>query len=164
MLMFLLLFDTLMFYLLFFFFFNDTATTEIYTLSLHDALPICAPSSLRWSTRPRTSPPTRFRNVRLPDVIWTRRATGAETVADPPATTRSRPMVAPDPTSIMPPRTTMSCATGPFTVMLPPAAMMLPPTLPVTLMVPPPRIRSRVTLPDTLMVPPPAMTLPFTVP
>src|SRR5437667_8325212 len=26
--------------LLFFFFFNDTATTEIYTLSLHDALPI----------------------------------------------------------------------------------------------------------------------------
>src|SRR5688572_31245469 len=34
----------------FFFFFNDTATTEIYTLSLHDALPIswtrsCAPSA-----------------------------------------------------------------------------------------------------------------------
>src|SRR6266571_9290590 len=28
------------FSLLFFFFFNDTATTEIYTLSLHDALPI----------------------------------------------------------------------------------------------------------------------------
>src|SRR3712207_8645638 len=28
-----------------FFFFNDTATTEIYTLSLHDALPI-------WSTEP----------------------------------------------------------------------------------------------------------------
>ena len=26
--------------LFFFFFFNDTATTEIYTLSLHDALPI----------------------------------------------------------------------------------------------------------------------------
>src|SRR2546430_12414993 len=25
-----------------FFFFNDTATTEIYTLSLHDALPICS--------------------------------------------------------------------------------------------------------------------------
>ena len=30
----------LFFYLFFFFFFNDTATTEIYTLSLHDALPI----------------------------------------------------------------------------------------------------------------------------
>src|SRR5690242_21332715 len=27
---------------IFFFFFNDTATTEIYTLSLHDALPISA--------------------------------------------------------------------------------------------------------------------------
>src|SRR5476651_2874065 len=27
----------------FFFFFNDTATTEIYTLSLHDALPIWPP-------------------------------------------------------------------------------------------------------------------------
>src|SRR5258708_24944476 len=27
-----------------FFFFNDTATTEIYTLSLHDALPICTPA------------------------------------------------------------------------------------------------------------------------
>src|SRR4029434_3345567 len=29
------------FCLCFIFFFNDTATTEIYTLSLHDALPIC---------------------------------------------------------------------------------------------------------------------------
>src|SRR3989449_3943121 len=28
------------FLIIFFFFFNDTATTEIYTLSLHDALPI----------------------------------------------------------------------------------------------------------------------------
>src|SRR5258708_9125041 len=28
------------FWIFFFFFFNDTATTEIYTLSLHDALPI----------------------------------------------------------------------------------------------------------------------------
>src|SRR5437899_8014396 len=31
---------------MFFFFFNDTATTEIYTLSLHDALPICRTHSL----------------------------------------------------------------------------------------------------------------------
>src|SRR3712207_9077956 len=30
-----------MYLLLCIFFFNDTATTEIYTLSLHDALPIC---------------------------------------------------------------------------------------------------------------------------
>src|SRR2546421_6416344 len=33
----------------FFFFFNDTATTEIYTLSLHDALPICAQCSTKVS-------------------------------------------------------------------------------------------------------------------
>src|SRR5271167_727614 len=33
------------------FFFNDTATTEIYTLSLHDALPICSSSSSsHWSS------------------------------------------------------------------------------------------------------------------
>src|SRR2546430_8450648 len=31
----------------FFFFFNDTATTEIYTLSLHDALPISAAARRR---------------------------------------------------------------------------------------------------------------------
>src|SRR3989442_2383250 len=30
-----------------FFFFNDTATTEIYTLSLHDALPISSTSPVR---------------------------------------------------------------------------------------------------------------------
>src|SRR2546427_9918657 len=29
-----------LYFFMFFFFFNDTATTEIYTLSLHDALPI----------------------------------------------------------------------------------------------------------------------------
>src|SRR2546422_2129391 len=42
--------------LVFFFFFNDTATTEIYTLSLHDALPIWdvtaprAAPSLKWGS------------------------------------------------------------------------------------------------------------------
>src|SRR2546429_5010028 len=49
----------------FFFFFNDTATTEIYTLSLHDALPI--------STRPKlsTSGPPEFPG--LIDVsVWIR--------------------------------------------------------------------------------------------
>src|SRR3712207_7169216 len=35
-----------------FFFFNDTATTEIYTLSLHDALPIWG-RGRRWRARPR---------------------------------------------------------------------------------------------------------------
>src|SRR3712207_7615078 len=37
-----------------FFFFNDTATTEIYTLSLHDALPIST-RSVRSSGRHRSS-------------------------------------------------------------------------------------------------------------
>src|SRR5947208_7962510 len=41
--------------LYFLFFFNDTATTEIYTLSLHDALPISSPAG----TRPSCGPPTR---------------------------------------------------------------------------------------------------------
>src|ERR1019366_4629698 len=46
------------------FFFNDTATTEIYTLSLHDALPICsaarriAPGS---DCRPNSRPTARSR-------------------------------------------------------------------------------------------------------
>src|SRR3712207_8657835 len=47
---------------MFFFCFNDTATTEIYTLSLHDALPIFstrrpAPYSPRRRRRPRPSSP-----------------------------------------------------------------------------------------------------------
>src|SRR2546427_1603428 len=37
--------------LFFFFFFNDTATTEIYTLSLHDALPI-SPGGRSHRSRP----------------------------------------------------------------------------------------------------------------
>ena len=38
-----------------FFFFNDTATTEIYTLSLHDALPISqtAPGSIKSGELPQ---------------------------------------------------------------------------------------------------------------
>src|SRR5260221_1137217 len=41
-----------------FFFFNDTAPTEIYTLSLHDALPICP---RRWRRkRPGTSGKSRW--------------------------------------------------------------------------------------------------------
>src|SRR5258705_5435484 len=46
----------------FFFFFNDTATTEIYTLSLHDALPIClkkAPTILLISRSLTLPSPTR---------------------------------------------------------------------------------------------------------
>src|SRR2546430_11724561 len=37
----------------FFFFFNDTATTEIYTLSLHDALPILSDRAQLPGLRPR---------------------------------------------------------------------------------------------------------------
>src|SRR5216684_9160601 len=44
----------------FFFFFNDTATTEIYTLSLHDALPISwPPCSAATSSRHTSSVPPR---------------------------------------------------------------------------------------------------------
>src|SRR5215510_15308741 len=39
----------------FFFFFNDTATTEIYTLSLHDALPIHRPAVSRIAFSPGAS-------------------------------------------------------------------------------------------------------------
>src|SRR6266568_3467955 len=51
------------FIIFFFFFFNDTATTEIYTLSLHDALPA-------W---PVTAPCTSSRTCAAP-VSWTRPA------------------------------------------------------------------------------------------
>src|SRR5690348_17410783 len=53
------------FSLSFLFFFNDTATTEIYTLSLHDALPI-------WRSRPRRQRTDRLR-------AW--RSTGEGTTA-----------------------------------------------------------------------------------
>src|SRR5256885_13158995 len=45
----------------FFFFFNDTATTEIYPLPLHDALPICPSNASRCRQRRASSRPTRDR-------------------------------------------------------------------------------------------------------
>src|SRR6266699_5951886 len=56
-------------YIFFFFFFNDTAPTEIYTLSLHDALPIfqCA-FHVVWSPkyrRPVLVPPVDRKSTRL---------------------------------------------------------------------------------------------------
>src|SRR2546425_11490520 len=47
---------------IYFFFFNDTATTEIYTLSLHDALPISSealrsPAISPWPSRARPGSP-----------------------------------------------------------------------------------------------------------
>ena len=41
------------------FFFNDTATTEIYTLSLHDALPICAAATRTWQYKKQGAAATR---------------------------------------------------------------------------------------------------------
>src|SRR6266536_720179 len=45
----------------FFFFFNDTATTEIYTLSLHDALPIRL--AIAWSPSVESANPRRLAEV-----------------------------------------------------------------------------------------------------
>src|SRR5256885_9145094 len=54
----------------FFFFFNDTATTEIYTLSLHDALPISSDPGLLLAARERVElhrrPPHLQRRGRYP--------------------------------------------------------------------------------------------------
>src|SRR5687767_15437735 len=51
--LFIFFFRTCLFF--FFFFFNDTATTEIYTLSLHDALPISPRARCDRATRPARS-------------------------------------------------------------------------------------------------------------
>src|SRR2546425_7155263 len=54
----------------YFFFFNDTATTEIYTLSLHDALPISrAPSGAGRRTR-RRGRPRAGAELRAPPTAW----------------------------------------------------------------------------------------------
>src|SRR5690606_41659133 len=65
-------------FLSFSFFFNDTATTEIYTLSLHDALPICVrpdgsasvrSSCARCRSEGRSWRPSRRRPAR-PRTVW----------------------------------------------------------------------------------------------
>src|SRR5215475_15843278 len=50
-------------FFLFFFFFNDTATTEIYTLSLHDALPISTATLAPLIARP---PPDAYASSYFP--------------------------------------------------------------------------------------------------
>src|SRR3989454_1236222 len=65
----------------FFFFFNDTATTEIYTLSLHDALPICRAQGRRGRARAQDPDPRAQGVLRL--------AAGSSARARPPAPDRS---------------------------------------------------------------------------
>src|SRR2546426_7675646 len=60
-----------------FFFFNDTATTEIYTLSLHDALPI----SRRASPGPRAAPGRAARDRRAAASPGPRRQAGSPPLA-----------------------------------------------------------------------------------
>src|SRR3712207_4577924 len=68
----------------YFFFFNDTATTEIYTLSLHDALPIYRPVRQPVLRRPAgTRAPGRRRRLRP--------CRGAHGRAGPGAGRRPRP-------------------------------------------------------------------------
>src|SRR5690349_22871457 len=52
----------------FLFFFNDTATTEIYTLSLHDALPIYGTRRRRSTSRRRPTSCRRLTSDRRPTV------------------------------------------------------------------------------------------------
>src|SRR3989442_6419919 len=66
-----------------FFFFNDTATTEIYTLSLHDALPIwrAAPPFRAAAAASDTNPSTWTTTTsgpRLRPTLWRRRASRSE--------------------------------------------------------------------------------------
>src|SRR6266436_4043622 len=56
-------FILLLYFFFFFFFFNDTATTEIYTLSLHDALPIGRPT---WRAAQVTSANSGLNEPRVP--------------------------------------------------------------------------------------------------
>src|SRR2546429_9882866 len=59
----------MLFIFFFFFFFNDTATTEIYTLSLHDALPIWRPTprAVLLALRRQQLPDARLQHVHQPE-------------------------------------------------------------------------------------------------
>src|SRR3712207_8607755 len=60
-----------------FFLFNDTATTEIYTLSLHDALPISMPSMSSGVWMVMTTVKPRSRRSRSTRAIMARRSPGS---------------------------------------------------------------------------------------
>src|SRR2546421_10162012 len=73
---------------LFFFFFNDTATTEIYTLSLHDALPIwcggpCADGDHRASRIIRSRTTTRWGSSSASPIWRTRSRTRSASMVWP---------------------------------------------------------------------------------
>src|SRR3712207_8763540 len=78
-----------------FFFFNDTATTEIYTLSLHDALPIYS-STTSGGSVPATStpqPPDSLLHSTAPSperVTFTGAGSGRSTSAGSPTPRASR--------------------------------------------------------------------------
>src|SRR5438132_7514502 len=57
-----------------FFFFSDTATTEIYTLSLHDALPICREEGIAGAAAEQHDPAL--------GEVFVRRATGEQIPRD----------------------------------------------------------------------------------
>src|SRR5712675_3154124 len=59
----------------FFFFFNDTATTEIYTLSLHDALPTCLASASRCCRNRQSALQFRSRQWPVPGTQTDRKST-----------------------------------------------------------------------------------------
>src|SRR3712207_7833248 len=67
-----------------YFFFNDTATTEIYTLSLHDALPIFVPQSLETARSRRCAEPIRL------DHTATRRSRAVPSSTQGPTRSESR--------------------------------------------------------------------------
>src|SRR5436305_4692536 len=69
-----LLFQLFLLPLLFVFFFNDPATTEIYTLSLHDALPISAELRAR-AERRQVRARARLRVALAPDLRGDRKST-----------------------------------------------------------------------------------------
>src|SRR2546422_9876312 len=69
-----------------FFFFNDTATTEIYTLSLHDALPILPFGGLHPGGGPQQLPPPSGRRSAGPRsvlLVLERREPAADCVRGP---------------------------------------------------------------------------------
>src|SRR5256885_11680705 len=73
------------------FFFNDTATTEIYTLSLHDALPICALGSLEKRPAAGKRRAGAHRGLRLPAQARAPPAISRRCPAPRPAARRGRP-------------------------------------------------------------------------